>query len=339
MNPYGSVVVRIVIVAVALSTLVGCGVVGNRLSGARAGHYAIAIHGGAGVIDRDAPGAEVRRDALRRALARGVAVLRDGGTSLDAVQQVVELLENDPHFNAGVGAVFTSAGDHELDASIMDGETLACGAVAGIRTVRNPILLARHVMDESRHVMFASIGAEEYARVAGFDVIDPHELDVEHRRKQWQRAQERERAKQRDDTRERGTVGAVALDQRGNLAAATSTGGLTNKRFGRVGDSPVIGAGTYANNRSCAVSCTGTGEEFIRHTVARDIAALVEYRGLSAQAAAEEVVLRKLAPGDGGVIVVSRTGEIALVFNTTGMYRGAADASGRFDVSIWDDGE
>ena len=173
--------------------------------------------------------------------------------------------------------------------------------------------------------------------MAGFDEIDPRCLDVDHRRQQWERAQEREREKKKDDIRERGTVGAVALDSDGNLAAATSTGGLTNKRFGRIGDSPVIGAGTYANNRSCAVSCTGTGEEFIRHTVARDIAALMEYRGMTAEEAAREVVFGKLAKGDGGVIVVSHEGEIALVFNTTGMYRGAADSNGRFEVGIWDE--
>lgn len=303
------------------------------------GRYAIAIHGGAGVIDRNSPDAAERRLSLTRALIKGEDILRKGGTSLDAVQEVVRLLENDPNFNAGLGAVFTASGEHELDASIMDGKTLACGAVAGIRTVSNPILVARHVMDNSRHVLFTATGAEEYARKAGFDEIDPRSLDVEHRRQQWERAKERERNTKKDDIRERGTVGAVALDSDGNLAAATSTGGLTNKRFGRIGDSPVIGAGTYANNRSCAVSCTGTGEEFIRHTVARDIAALMEYRGMTAEEAAREVVFGKLAVGDGGVIVVSNEGEIALVFNTTGMYRGAADSSGRFEVGIWDETE
>ena len=303
------------------------------------GRYAIAIHGGAGVIDRSSPDAAERRLSLTRALIKGEDILRKGGTSLDAVQEVVRLLEDDPNFNAGLGAVFTASGEHELDASIMDGKTLACGAVAGIRTVSNPILVARHVMDNSRHVLFTATGAEEYARKAGFDEIDPRSLDVEHRRQQWERAKERERNTKKDDIRERGTVGAVAFDSDGNLAAATSTGGLTNKRFGRIGDSPVIGAGTYANNRSCAVSCTGTGEEFIRHTVARDIAALMEYRGMTAEDAAREVVFGKLAKGDGGVIVVSNEGEIALVFNTTGMYRGAADSSGRFEVGIWDEAE
>lgn len=322
-----------------LGLLLCLGAVGCRGLGApprlRTGHYAIAIHGGAGVIDRDSPGAEERRTALKNALQRGARILRENGTSVDAVEAVVRFLERDPNFNAGVGAVFTNNGDHELDASIMDGETLACGAVTGVRTVHSPISVARHVMDNSRHVMFASTGAEEYAAQAGFKPIDPKDLDVEHRRAQWERAKARERERKVDDTKERGTVGAVALDRHGNLAAATSTGGLTNKRFGRVGDSPIIGAGTYANNRSCAVSCTGTGEEFIRHTVARDIAALIEYRGMSAQEAAEWVVFEKLAEGDGGVIVVSNTGEIAMVFNTTGMYRAAADADGRFEVEIW----
>ena len=324
------------LVAVSIVFLSGCHSA-RGASSPRTGYYAIAIHGGAGVIDRDSPGAEERREALRSALRAGVGVLESEGTSLDAVETVVRLLEDDPNFNAGMGAVFTNSGEHELDASIMDGRTLACGAVAGVRTVRNPILLARHVMENSRHVLFAASGAEEYARSAGFEAVDTRTFDVEHRRRQWERAKERERQRKADDTRERGTVGAVALDVHGNLAAATSTGGLTNKRFGRVGDSPIVGAGTYANNRSAAVSCTGTGEEFIRHTVARDIAALIEYRGLSVEAAAREVVFQKLQEGDGGVIVVSHDGEIALVFNTLGMYRGAANSDGRFEVAIWID--
>jgi beta-aspartyl-peptidase (threonine type) len=216
----------------------------------------------------------------------------------------------------------------------MDGGTLACGAVTGLRTVRNPVSLARMVMERSRHVLFAGPGAERFADEMGVERVDQDYFFVQRRYDSWQKALERER--EGDGAPAMGTVGAVALDRHGNLAAATSSGGLTNKRFGRVGDVPIIGAGTYASNRTCALSGTGKGEEFIRHTVARDIAALMEYRGLTLQQAAEEVIHRKLQPGDGGVIGVDGDGGIALVFNSEGMFRGAADSAGRFEVAIWD---
>jgi beta-aspartyl-peptidase (threonine type) len=274
-------------------------------------------------------------EGLERALTAGRAVLAKGGTALDAVEQVVRLLEEDAHFNAGKGAVYTHEGGHNLDAAIMDGRTLACGAVAGLTTVRNPISLARLVMERTSHVFLAGAGAEEFATAMQVERVAPTWFDSPERYRQWQEALEKERSKQPGAEKEKGTVGAVALDLEGNLAAATSSGGMTNKRWGRIGDVPVIGAGTYAN-ATCAVSCTGTGEEFIRHTVARDIAALIEYRGLSLQDAAGEVVHRKLRAGDGGIIAVDAGGAIALVFNSAGMFRGAADSGGRFEVRIWE---
>jgi beta-aspartyl-peptidase (threonine type) len=308
---------------------------GTRPAGVR---WALAIHGGAGVIPKGMDAAKVKEytDGLERALAAGQAVLAKGGTALDAVERVVRLLEEDAHFNAGKGAVYTHDGGHNLDAAIMDGRTLACGAVAGLTTVRNPISLARLVMERSPHVFLAGEGAEEFAAAMQVERVAPTWFDTPERYRQWQEALEKERATQPPAEKEKGTVGAVALDLEGNLAAATSSGGMTNKRWGRIGDVPVIGAGTYASNSTCAVSCTGTGEEFIRHTVARDIAALIEYRGMSLQDAAEEVVYRKLRKGDGGIIAVGAGGSIALVFNSEGMFRGAADSGGRFEVHIWE---
>jgi len=303
-----------------------------------AARWALAIHGGAGVIAKGMEPAKVKEytDGLERALAAGQAMLAKGGAALDAVEQVVRLLEDDPHFNAGKGAVYTHDGGHNLDAAIMDGRTLACGAVAGLTTVRNPISLARLVMEKTPHVFLAGEGAEQFAAAMQVERVAPTWFDTPERYRQWQQALEKERANQPSAAKEKGTVGAVALDLEGNLAAATSSGGMTNKRWGRIGDVPVIGAGTYASNRTCAVSCTGTGEEFIRHTVARDIAALIEYRGQPLQEAAEEVVQRKLRKGDGGIIAVAADGAIALVFNTEGMFRGAADSGGRFEVHIWE---
>jgi beta-aspartyl-peptidase (threonine type) len=331
------------LVVMLLPGLGACGSGAGRAAAppvdAASGRFAIAIHGGAGVIDRATTTDETRRayeDSLRRALAIGRDELARGGTALDACEKVVRCLEDDPRFNAGKGAVFNADGQHELDASIMDGRTLACGAVAAVRTVKNPISLARLVMERTSHVMLIGDGAERFADSLGtlVDRVPNTYFDTPARRAALERALEEQR--KRDATAPgRGTVGCVCLDTHGNLAAATSTGGMTAKRFGRVGDSPIIGAGTYASNRSCAVSCTGTGEEFIRHTAARDVAALMEYKGLSLQAAAEEVVFRRLAPDDGGLIAVSRSGEVALVFSTAGMFRGAADSSGRFEVAIW----
>lgn len=296
--------------------------------------WAIAIHGGAGVIPKTMEEAEKAQysAALEEALRLGRDLLDQGETSLDVVERVVRHLEDVPLFNAGKGAVFTHDGAHELDAAIMDGRNLACGSVAGVTTVRNPISLARLVMERSRHVFFVGAGAERFADEMGVERVDQAYYDTERRREQWQRALEEEEAG--DD--QHGTVGVVALDRAGNLAAGTSTGGLTDKRYGRVGDVPVIGAGTYADNRTAAVSCTGYGEQFIRHNVAHDVTARMAYRGLSVQEAADEVIHGELDPGDGGLIAVAHDGSIALVFNSEGMFRGAADAAGRFEVAIWE---
>lgn len=303
--------------------------------------WALAIHGGAGVIPKTMD-EEVKASylaALEAALGHGRDLLAAGGASLDVVEAVVRLLEDDPRFNAGKGAVYTHEGRHELDAAIMDGRTLAAGAVTGVTAVKNPISLARLVMERSRHVLLAGAGAEAFAAEHGVERVDPAYFDTERRYRQWQEALAKEREEavaSAGGERGVGTVGAVALDRRGDLAAATSTGGLTNKSWGRVGDTPIVGAGTYANNATAAVSCTGTGELFMRNLVAHDVSALVEYRGLSLQAAAEAVIHGKLQPGDGGLIAVGRDGSIALVFNSGGMFRGAADAGGRFEVAIWE---
>lgn len=301
--------------------------------------WAIAIHGGAGVLGKVAPPeerAEYTR-SLAAALRIGSDELARGGTALDAVQLVVRNLEDNPLFNAGKGAVFTYDGAHELDASIMDGSNLRCGAVAGVKTVKNPIGLARLVMERSPHVLLIGDGAEKFADGMGVERVDNSYFDTPKRREAWkQRRAEIDKQSQgaTDPRSTYGTVGAVALDSQGNLAAATSTGGMTCKRWGRVGDSPIIGAGTYADTHA-AISCTGTGEEFIRHGVARQIALLVEH-GKPATAAADLVVNHRLKPDDGGVIVVSRAGDIAMLFNSEGMFRGAADSRGRFEVGIWD---
>jgi beta-aspartyl-peptidase (threonine type) len=305
-----------------------------RAAGDRTVAWALAIHGGAGTIPKDMPAERVAgyRAGLERALRVGASILEDGGKSLDAVEQVIRTLEDDPHFNAGKGAVFNHNGGHELDASIMDGEALACGAVAGVTNVRNPISLARLVMERTPHVLLAGDGAERFAQEQGLEPVDQDYFFTEHRHRQYVEAL----AAAGERSSGGGTVGAVALDRAGNLAAGTSTGGLTNKMFGRVGDSPIVGAGTYAQNGVCAVSGTGKGEEFIRHGVARSIAFLVEQQGLTVGDAARTVIHDVLAPGDGGVIVLGQAGDVAMVFSTAGMYRGVADGAGRFEVLIWE---
>ncbi len=300
--------------------------------------WALAIHGGAGVISRDMPADERAQyvDGLKQALAAGKEVLASGGTSLDAVERVIVTLEDNPLFNAGKGAVYTHEGTHELDAAIMDGRDRSAGAVTGIETVKNPIKLARLVMECSPHVFMGYAGAEAFADQMGVERVENSYYDTPRRKEQLDQAIEREK-KTGEWTGKFGTVGAAALDTHGDLAAATSTGGLTNKRFGRIGDVPVIGAGTYADNASCALSGTGQGEEYIKNTVTRTIAALVEYKGMTCGAAAKEVLAHRLQPGDGGVIGVGRDGEIVWEFNTTGMFRGAATSEGRLEVKIWQD--
>jgi beta-aspartyl-peptidase (threonine type) len=299
---------------------------------------ALVIHGGAGTMSRGLMTPEVERDlrdGLQRSLDAGHAILRSGGSSFDAVAAAVRVLEDDPLFNAGRGAVFTSAETHEMDAAIMDGRTLKAGAVGSVSRIRNPIDLARAVMEKSPHVMLAGQGAQDFARELGLEIMADEYFSTEQR---WQ-ALERVRASKAEplsDADRHGTVGAVALDQAGNLAAATSTGGNTNKRPGRIGDSPIIGSGTYANNKTCAVSATGDGEFFIRAVAAYDVSALMEYSRMNLGEAAR-VVIEKVAAlgGTGGLIAVDREGNIALPFNTTGMYRGFIDAEGKSFIGIY----
>jgi beta-aspartyl-peptidase (threonine type) len=292
--------------------------------------WGLVLHGGAGVITRDKLTVEreaaVRAD-LERALRAAHAVLAKGGKSTDAVTAAITILEDSPLFNAGKGAVFTHDGSNELDAAIMDGRARTAGAVTGVRTIKNPILLAKAVMDNGRHVMLIGRGAEEFAATAGIEIVDPSYFRTEER---WQQLQQ---ALVEDHF---GTVGVVALDQSGGLAAGTSTGGLTNKRYGRVGDSPIIGAGTYADAH-CGVSATGHGELFIRYTVARDICARVEYAHESLAQAADDVVMHELveAKGDGGVIALDAQGHWAMPFNTPGMYRGYITEDGVPHVDIF----
>jgi L-asparaginase / beta-aspartyl-peptidase len=306
----------------------------------------IAIHGGAGTILRSAMNTEAEaryHAALNDILLAGQRVLADGGSALDAVTEAVRLLEDCPLFNAGHGAVFTAAGTHELDASVMDGATLEAGAVCCVTRVKNPVLAARRVLDVSDHVMFTAAGAEAFAQAQGLEFVDPSYFYTEARHQQWMKARgtsgtmlDHDAATQFafengpsdpiDPDKKFGTVGAVAFDAHGHLAAATSTGGITNKQAGRVGDAPLIGAGCYANDATCAVSTTGTGEMFMRMLAAYDVSAQMEYRGLSLEAASSDVVMNKLPriEGRGGLVAVDAKGNVVLPFNTEGMYRGYA---------------
>jgi len=292
------------------------------------GKYTIVIHGGAGTINKSIPDSlkEKYLTSLSEALMIGKEILEKGGKSIDAVEQVVRYLENNPLFNAGKGAVYTSDGTHELDASIMDGSNLSTGAVTLIKRVKNPITLARHVMEKTPHVLLGGEGAEKFAEEMGLEIVENYYFDTENRQNQLKK--EKEKVK--------GTVGCVALDLHGNLAAATSTGGRTNKMPGRIGDSPLINAGTYANNKTCAVSGTGIGEEFIRHTVAYNVSALMEFKGMNLKEAADEVIFKMLKKDDGGIIAVDKDGNFAAPFSTLGMYRGAASSDGLFEVKIWE---
>ena len=300
----------------------------------------IAIHGGAGTILRSSMTPELQQRyelALQSAMDAGYKILEGGGSAVDAVEVAVTSLEDFPLFNAGKGAVFGHTGLHEMDAAIMDGSSLAAGAVCGIEHVKNPVQVARAVMLHSGHVMLAGKGAEDFARAQHMAMEEDEYFYVEQRYQQWQQAL-KEDVVQLDHTDKKfGTVGAVALDRQGNLAAATSTGGLTNKKFGRIGDSPVIGAGTYANNKTCAISCTGVGELFIRSVVAYDISCLIDYKGLSLKAACDEVVHDKLVKigGEGGLIAIDKDGNIEMPFNSEGMYRACRDSDGRNEVSIY----
>jgi beta-aspartyl-peptidase (threonine type) len=298
------------------------------------------IHGGAGVVAKEVtPEKEkaIRAD-LQKALEAGYAVLKAGGSGLDAVSRAIVLLEDSPLFNAGKGAVFNHDGRNELDASIMDGATLRAGSVANVHRVKNPILLARAVMEKSQHVMLAGDGAEAFAESIGMTLVDPKYFYTQERWQQLQDALKAEQAEKVDPAKapHHGTVGAVALDQAGHLAAGTSTGGMTNKRYGRIGDSPIIGAGTYANAK-CAVSATGWGEFYIRANAAHDICARVEYRNAPVAQAADEVVMGVVPKlgGDGGVIALDADGNFATPFNTEGMYRGWVDRDGKMHIAIF----
>ena len=305
---------------------------------------AIAIHGGAGTILKTMLTPELEAEytlALKQAVTSGYEILKKGGTSLDAVEASVVYLENCHLFNAGKGSVFNSLGQHEMDASIMEGQYLKAGAVSSVQNIKNPVKLSRAVMERSEHVFLTANGAIEFAKANTIEMADDDYFFVKHRYEQWQSLKDTENFNL-DHTAEIGekkfgTVGAVALDNAGNLAAATSTGGMTNKKYGRVGDSPIIGAGTYANNNTCAVSCTGHGELFIRSVVAYDISCLMEYKGLSLKQACDLVVYDKLVKieGEGGLIALDNKGNIELPFNSDGMYRACVNTNGEVYVGIY----
>jgi len=311
------------------------------------GHkHAIAIHGGAGTILRESMTPKMEKEylsGLSNALHAGDNILSQGGTAMDAVEAAIISLEDNPLFNAGKGSVFTHEGTHEMDAAIMDGATLEAGAAAGVTGVKNPIKLARAIMEQSQHVMLSGQGARDFAKTLGLAFENEDYFFVQQRFDQLNEIKDSDLTQMdhsmKDSLHDKkfGTVGAVALDKMGNLAAGTSTGGMTNKRFGRIGDTPIIGAGTYANNHTCAISCTGHGEYFIRAVVAYDISCLMAYKGLTLQQACDEVVMNKLVAfgGEGGLIAIDNQGNIALPFNSAGMYRGSKKQDEDFFTAIY----
>lgn len=324
----------------------------------------IVIHGGAGTILKSQMTPEMEKQytaGLEEALKKGYSVLKDGGTSLDAVQAAVMILEDNPLFNAGKGAVFTNEGKNELDAAIMNGKNLAAGSVAGVTVIRNPITAARAVMEKSGHVMMVGPGAEKFARMNGITIVEPSYFYTENRWRSLERMKKDDSLKMqpdhadtstrpktsysdlRDQNWKYGTVGAVALDAQGNLAAATSTGGMSNKKYGRVGDAPLIGIGTYANNATCAISCTGWGEYFIRLGMAKTISDMMEFGRFTLKNASEEMIMKRLPAlgktdgelADGGLIAVDKSGNISMPFNSAGMYRGYIDRDGKMVIRIY----
>lgn len=315
--------------------------------------FGIVIHGGAGTILKENMNDSLEkayREKLEEAILTGHQILAQGGTAMEAVRRTINIMEDSPLFNAGKGSVFTNAETNELDASVMDGKNLNAGAVAGVTVVKNPIDLAWEVMENSEHVMLAGKGAENFARERGLEIVDPEYFYTENRFKGLKRLKKRDNEKTALDHDQGtafldpfikeskfGTVGCVALDQEGNLAAGTSTGGMTNKKWGRIGDAPIIGAGTYANNKTCAISATGWGEFFIRGMVAHDISALMEYKGFSLKEAAREVIQEKIPElgGNGGIVGIDRSGNIAMEFNTAGMYRAHMNAEGEVAIGIY----
>ncbi|MBT3383853.1 MAG: isoaspartyl peptidase/L-asparaginase [Prolixibacteraceae bacterium] len=299
--------------------------------------YAIVIHGGAGVMSKsrmnDERQAEYKK-VLNQALEVGEKLLKDGATATDVVVEVIQVMENSPLFNAGKGAVFTNEGKNELDASIMEGNNINAGAVAGVSNIKNPINAAREVMYKSEHVFLSGKGASEFAKQQGLEIVNNKYFFTKSRYESLKQLQKRERERTKKDNM--GTVGCAVLDTHGNLSAGTSTGGMTNKKFGRIGDAPVIGAGTYANNNTCAVSCTGHGEYYIRLGFARDISALMEYKNLSvSEACKEEINKLSELDGTGGVIAVDANGDIAMEFNTGGMFRGFIKSNGEKEIAIF----
>ncbi len=302
--------------------------------------YAIVIHGGAGTILKKnmTPEKEAAYiEKMQEALNAGEAILKNGGSSLDAVEATIHIMEDSPLFNAGKGAVYTEAGENEMDASIMDGSNLMAGAVAGVKTVKHPISAARMVMEKSKHVMMAREGAEIFAEQQGLEIVDPSYFKSERRWNSYLRMKAKQESKEEEANKKHGTVGCVALDKKGNIAAGTSTGGMSMKMWGRIGDSPIIGAGTYANNKTCGVSSTGHGEFFIRNVVAYDISALMEYKGWSLEKSANYVVNEKLKSqgGTGGIVSLDKDGNIAMAFNTAGMYRGFIKSTGETEILIY----
>jgi len=301
-------------------------------------NYALVIHGGAGVLSKEKMEPELQqayKNKLDEALTLGENMLKDGASATDVVTKVINIMEDSPLFNAGKGAVFTHDGKNELDASIMEGKTMNAGAVAGVRNIKNPINAARAVMENSEHVLLSGEGASEFARQQGLEIVPQSYFYTESRYQSLQRLLKKERKRETKDNI--GTVGCVVLDTNGNLCAGTSTGGMTNKKFGRIGDSPLIGAGTYANNKTCAVSCTGHGEYYIRLGFARDISALMEYKNMGIQEACREEI-RKLSEmnGTGGVIGIDTRGNIAMEFNTSDMFRGYATSAGEKEIAIFE---
>jgi len=299
--------------------------------------YVIVIHGGAGVITKENMSPEKEkayREKLNEALETGEKMLAKGATATETVIAVIKIMENSPLFNAGKGAVFTHDGKNELDASIMDGKTLNAGAVAGVSDVKNPIELAYTVMTKSKHVMLSGKGASQFAKEQGLEIVDPSYFYTQRR---WESLQKVLEDEQKAEKEKHGTVGCAVLDKYGNLAAGTSTGGMTNKEYGRIGDSPIIGAGTYADNATCAVSCTGHGEFFIRYVVAYTVSALMKYKNMSLQDAGNEIINKTLKDvnGEGGLISVDKDGNVAMPFNTPGMFRGYIKSTGEKEILIY----
>ena len=312
----------------------------------------LVIHGGAGNITTENLSEErwkLYKEGLQLALDSGYAILESGGASLDAVEKAISVLENNTLFNAGKGSVYNTYGQQEMDASIMDGRTLNTGAVAGVNGIKNPIFAAKKVMEHSKHVMFSGQGAKQFASEEGLEIVDSTYFYSKRRYDYWKSLKDKEQLEldhnklsfEEDpnywEHKKYGTVGAVAIDKNGNIAAGTSTGGLTNKKYGRIGDSPIIGAGTYANNATCGISCTGTGEYFIRTLAAHEVSSLVKYQGLPIQSAADTVIHRRIASlgGDGGMIVLDKYGDVAYSFNTSGMFRAYKNSKGEEKIEAF----